>query len=221
MSRISAQKHLRPHTASDVITAKPSSTTFGWLVKGVFSPPTASSDALNLSITSATITSGVAADAAAQTASSSAKHIAASEKSSRLHARCRDQLPQQQFRDHCEDDWRLRCAFKQCTTHPHFVRAHRFQPRLHATSTPDRCNQSHRERAQAWPSHRLECCSMFHMVSSQSKSQSVSVKVPHRHPSLPPALHRMIVMGSGWKESATTKKMHNSETRRTHVSGTA
>ena len=31
-------------------------------------------------------------------------------------------------------------------------------------TTPDRCSQSHQERAQASQSHRVESCSMFHMV---------------------------------------------------------
>ena len=81
-----------------------------------------------------------ATDVAVKT-TSSAWQIAASTISSRLHTRFRAfqflTKSQHQFHDHCEDDWRLRCAWRQCATHPYVDPAHRSQMRLHATSSPD------------------------------------------------------------------------------------
>ena len=75
-----------------------------------------------------------------------------------------DQVSQYQLHDHCENDQRLWCTLGKSTAHLFFVRRCRTQARLPAASTPDCCNQSHRERARALWSQSLETCLMFHMV---------------------------------------------------------
>ena len=79
-----------------------------------------------------------------------------------------------------EEDQRLWCALEQPTAHLHFGRQYRTQARLHAASTPNRCNQIHRERAQALWSHRLEAvrCSTW-------SSAFFHVQLHHHNFSLP------------------------------------